>query len=289
MSVGATACGHSQLNSSISGASVTEAVFGRTDAASFHEQERLIARCMKRSGFKYYSRVRAGEVPAAAVSADGDLDEKKFAKKFGFGIATLAVANPVFTSNPNEKVESMLSVADKLSYRTALFGSAKSGLPDPASCFGTAQRQTQGDETKAQRLQQGLDRARRASDNTESAQKSLEAWSDCVQRKSGYQAKTPEAAVTIITERYNEVFADGPLLADLASEEINLASASSDCAPLLAGRIEAQKRAGLGFLSKNKNELGSLRDSAIRVIPTNPLLSSEAAELTEQASMSALR
>lgn len=249
-----------------------------------------IQKCMKLEGFKYFPMDASAGLQ---LTADGQLDEKAFAAKWGYGISTFIDPNDPSKSrlgeDKNTGYVAKLSVADRKAYQQALVGSADGNASPQTilagkSCLAKSTKSMFGDITKIFALSSKYQKEIDAKINTNpKVIEAMKKWSACM-KSAGFtydrDTRAPDdirkkfeklvgasgiggaaSAGLSLSEPVNVQKIDKAALAKLQKEEVQTAVADSECAGKnLKLRLDMKQTLDREFLSKNEAEFTALRD-----------------------------
>ena len=200
-----------------SGSLEAQVGFSATSTPEARSQvERDVTACMKAQGFEY---VPVDPVARqAALTGKSNLSDEDFTKQFGYGIATLyGRADP--QSDPNERVKTSLSPADRRAYEQALTGgkpdktyyrAADTGdFTDLGGCTKEATDKLFGSSELLATLQNMLNELDQAVQQDQRFVKALDEWRQCVRDKTGQTLEDSEGVELEIQKRLAEIV--GPL------------------------------------------------------------------------------
>ena len=227
--------------------------------------EAEVVACMKDAGFDYVANIPKDDAGKAFEEAYS-LPPGEFAKKYGYGVATLDHLMPSDESSkdPNQKIREKLSSQAKKAYDKALYGAAaegvtvdsgggavtkstkpggKDGRGDPG-CYGKASekiygKQKQFDENswkKFDSLFKDLESLRKRMENDQRVKDATKAWSDCMADQGYTEFKKPEDAQSSVWNK----FSDASKPADGGGE--GEGDASAPAAKPMPMKLDAAKR-----------------------------------------------
>ncbi len=226
--------------------------FGGDNAKEIQARvENRIGECMRAQGFEY----QPVDPFAAqqAVTGKARISDEEFTKQFGYGISTL-FGKGNQQSDPNERIRTSLSVADRAAYDRALGGdnpgvtfaeAVDSGdFSELGGCTKEASDASFGGAAVLNSLVERLDGLDERIIQDQRMVKANEKWSACLQEK-GYRYEEPDAIDEDLTERFKAIVGAGvrpgtstvppgasfdrAALTALQEEEVRIANADLDC------------------------------------------------------------
>ncbi len=249
-----------------------------------------IQKCMKSEGFKYFPSDAAAGMQ---LTADGELDQKAFAAKWGYGISTFVDPNDPTKSrlgaDKNTEYAAKLSAADRKAYQQALVGSADGNASPQTilagkSCLAKSTKSMFGDITKIFALSSKYQKEIDAKINTNpKVIEAMKKWSSCM-KSAGFIYDKDSSAPDSIRQKFEKLVGasglggaasaglslsepidakkiDKTALAKLQKDEIQTAMADFECTTkTLKLRLDMKQTLDREFLSKNEAEFTSLRD-----------------------------
>jgi hypothetical protein len=213
--------------------------------------ENQIADCMKAQGFEY---VPVDPFAAQqAITGKARISDEEFTKQFGYGIGTL-FGKGNQQSDPNERIRSSLSAADRAAYDRALGGdnpevtfaeAVDSGdFSELGGCTKQASDEVFGGANVLTSLVERLDGLDERIVQDQRMVRANEKWAACMVEK-GYRYEEPDAIDEDLTERFRSVVGAGirpgtstippgtsydrAALASLQAEEVKIANADLEC------------------------------------------------------------
>ncbi|HZO60190.1 MAG TPA: hypothetical protein VFB51_10900 [Solirubrobacterales bacterium] len=213
--------------------------------------ENRIGECMRAQGFQY----QPVDPFAAqqAVTGKARITDEEFTRQFGYGISTL-FGKGNQQSDPNERIRSSLSSADRAAYDRALGGdnpgvtfaeAVDSGdFSELGGCTKEASDAEFGGAAVLNQLVERLDGLDERIIQDQRMVQANEKWSACMQEK-GYRYEEPDAIDEDMTERFQAIAGSGirpgtstippgtsfdrAALTSLQQEEVRIANADLDC------------------------------------------------------------
>ncbi|MBM7783323.1 hypothetical protein [Tenggerimyces flavus] len=195
--------------------------------------EAEVVACMKDAGFDYVANIPKDDVGKAFEEAYS-LPPDEFAKKYGYGVATLDHLMPSdeASTDPNQKIREKLSSQAQKAYDKALYGAAAAGVvvdsgsgsttksskpsrkdmeADPG-CYGKASekvygKQKQFDENawkKFDSLFKDLEALRKRMENDQRVKDATTAWSDCMADQGYPDFKKPQDAQSSVWDKFSD-------------------------------------------------------------------------------------
>lgn len=229
---------------------VREALSGMSELEAFRAVEKRVTRCMRERGFVYVSEARSGSIPSDLVGKDGQLDEKKLRKLYGFGISTIP-PNLSLTASPNAPILATLSEVDRTAYFVAMYGYELPRQPRQGSCRGDAEEALYGPQRAIRpiesRLQAVLDRL----DTTRAVRQSVRAFEECILKTAGVKVTGVSGPADYIVKKFNSAVSEDTTLGAVRDLEMKLARADTNCSRLLKPRTRARSLATERFLLEN--------------------------------------
>jgi hypothetical protein len=177
--------------------------------------ENRIGECMRAQGFQY----QPVDPFAAqqAITGKARITDEEFTKQFGYGISTL-LGKGNQQSDPNERIRSSLSGADRTAYDRALGGdnpgvtfqeAVDSGdFSELGGCTKEASDASFGGAAVLNQLVERLDGLDERIIQDQRMVKANEKWSACMQEK-GYRYEEPDAIDEDLTERFRGIVGAG--------------------------------------------------------------------------------
>ena len=213
--------------------------------------ENRIGECMRAQGFQY----QPVDPFAAqqAVTGKARITDEEFTRQFGYGISTL-FGKGNQQSDPNERIRTSLSSADRAAYDRALGGdnpgvtfaeAVDSGdFSELGGCTKEASDAEFGGAAVLNQLVERLDGLDERIIQDQRMVQANEKWSACMQEK-GYRYEEPDAIDEDMTERFQAIAGSGirpgtstippgtsfdrAALTSLQQEEVRIANADLDC------------------------------------------------------------
>lgn len=252
--------------------------------------EEQIQKCMKHEGFSYTPSGGNDQLPR---TADGQLDQKAFAAKWGYGISTFLDPNDPAKSrlgeDKNAKTLAKMSAAERTAYQRALVG--KSGANNPAAllggdgCVSKAVTAAIGDLSALLPLQNKYQKEVETRINADAkVVEGMKKWSSCMKEQGFAFAKDSEVAGKF-TKRFQVLLStvgvadsgfgggfgvdnsaklskvDKVALSKLQKDEVATAVSDVNCATkYLKVRNEVKKKLDQAFIVSNEATLSSARD-----------------------------
>jgi hypothetical protein len=252
--------------------------------------EEQIQKCMKLEGFTYTPSGGNDQLPR---SADGQLDQKAFAAKWGYGISTFLDPNDPAKSrlgeDKNAKILAKMSAAEKKAYQTALVG--KAGANDLAAvisgdgCVSKAVKAAFGDLAALLPLQGKYQKeVQTRIDADAKVVEGMKKWSACMKQSGFTFAKDSEVpgsfnkrfqtllqAVGVNDSGLGGAFGvdnstklskvDKVALAKLQKDEVAAAVSDLGCTERnLKVRDQVKKNLDQAFIAANETSLSTARD-----------------------------
>ena len=213
--------------------------------------ENRIGDCMKAQGFEYVPVDPFAQ--QQAVTGKARITDEEFTKQFGYGISTL-FGKGSQQSDPNERIRSGLSAADRAAYDRALGGdnpgvtfaeAVDSGdFSELGGCTKEASDAAFGGAAVLTSLVEKLDGLDERIIQDQRMVRANEKWTACMLEK-GYRYEEPDAIDEDLTERFQSIVGSGvrpgtstipqgasydrAALTSLQAEEVKLANADLDC------------------------------------------------------------
>ena len=213
--------------------------------------ENRIGECMRAQGFQY----QPVDPFAAqqAITGKARISDEEFTKQFGYGISTL-FGKGNQQSDPNERIRTGLSTADRAAYDRALGGdnpgvtfaeAVDAGdFSELGGCTKEASDASFGGAAVLNSLVERLDGLDERIIQDQRMVQANEKWTACMQEK-GYRYEEPDAIDEDLTERFRSVVGAGirpgtstipsgasfdrAALTALQEEEVRIANADLDC------------------------------------------------------------
>ncbi len=213
--------------------------------------ENRIQVCMKAQGFDYVPVDPFAQ--QQALTGKARLSDEEFIKQFGYGISTLFGRGNA-QSDPNDRIRTSLSAADRAAYDRALGGdnptvtfadAVDSGdFTELGGCTKQASEAAFGGATVLTALVEKLDGLDERIIQDQRMVKAGEKWSACMQDK-GYRYEEPDETDSDFEERFKGIVGSGvtpgattappgatydkAALASLQREEVKVATADLGC------------------------------------------------------------
>ena len=252
--------------------------------------EEQIQKCMKLEGFSYTPSGGNDQLPR---SADGQLDQKAFAAKWGYGISTFLDPNDPAKSrlgeDKNAKTLAKMSAAEKKAYQSALIG--KAGGKDLAAiisgdgCVSKAVKAAFGDLAALLPLQGKYQKeVQTRIDADPKVVEGMKKWSGCM-KQSGFTFAKDSEVQGSFSKRFQTLLSavgmndsglggafgvdnsaklskvDKVALTKLQKDEVATAVSDIACtAKNLKVRDEVKKKLDQAFIAANEASLSSARD-----------------------------
>lgn len=193
--------------------------------------EAEVVACMKDAGFDYVAN-NPNDDAGKAFEEAYSLPPGEFAKKYGYGVATLDHLMPSdeASKDPNQKIREKLSPQAQKAYDKALYGAESMGVTvdsgggavksskpgkdgkEDRGCYGKASekvygKQKQFDENswkKFDSLFKDLESLRKRMENDQRVKDATKAWSDCMADKGYPDFKKPEDAQSSVWNKFSD-------------------------------------------------------------------------------------
>jgi hypothetical protein len=248
--------------------------------------EEQIQKCMKLEGFTYTPSGGNDQLPR---SADGQLDQKAFAAKWGYGISTFLDPNDPAKSrlgeDKNVKTLAKMSAAEKKAYQSALIGKAGgnnlAAITSGDGCVSKAVRAAFGDLAALLPLQNKYQtEVQTRIDADPKVVEGMKKWSGCMKQSGFTYAKDSEVSNSF-SKRFQTLLSavgvndsgfgvdnssklskvDKVALTKLQKDEVATAVSDVACtAKNLKVRDEVKKKLDQAFIASNEASLSSARD-----------------------------
>jgi hypothetical protein len=227
--------------------------FGSGDGAKEVQSrvENRIRDCMKAQGFDYVPVDPFAQ--QQALTGKARISDEEFTRQFGYGISTL-FGKGNQQSDPNERIRTSLSSADRAAYDRALGGdnpqvtfaeAVDSGdFTELGGCTKEASEAAFGGTAVLSSLVEKLDELDERITQDQRMVKATEKWAACMSDK-GYRYEEPDEIDSDIEERFKSIVGSGvapgtstppqgasydrAALTDLQREEVRIANADLDC------------------------------------------------------------
>jgi hypothetical protein len=212
--------------------------------------ENRIGECMRAQGFQYQPVDPFAQ--QQAITGKARITDEEFTRQFGYGISTV-FGKGSQSSDPNERIRSSLSGADRAAYDRALYGdnpvtfqeAVDSGdFSELGGCTKEASDASFGGAAVLNQLVERLDGLDERIIQDQRMVQANEKWSACMQEK-GYRYEEPDAIDEDMTERFRAIVGSGirpgtstippgtsfdrAALTALQEEEVRIANADLDC------------------------------------------------------------
>jgi hypothetical protein len=249
--------------------------------------ENRIGECMRAQGFQY----QPVDPFAAqqAITGKARISDEEFTKQFGYGISTL-FGKGNQQSDPNERIRSGLSTADRAAYDRALGGdnpgvtfaeAVDAGdFSELGGCTKEASDASFGGAAVLNSLVERLDGLDERIIQDQRMVQANEKWAACMQEK-GYRYEEPDAIDEDLTERFRAIVGAGvrpgtstipsgasfdrAALTALQEEEVRIANADLDCEKQQIEPVERDVRPQYEEQFRNENQ-----QLLARLRPANP-------------------
>jgi hypothetical protein len=252
--------------------------------------EEQIQKCMKLEGFTYTPSGGNDQLPR---SADGQLDQKAFAAKWGYGISTFLDPNDPSKSrlgeDKNAKTLAKMSAAEKKAYQSALIGKAGgndiSAIISGDGCVSKAVKTAFGDLAALLPLQSKYQKeVQTRIDSDAKVVEGMKKWSGCM-KQSGFTFAKDSEVPGSFSKRFQTLLVavgvndsglagtfgvdnsaklskvDKVALTKLQKDEVATAVSDVACtAKNLKVRDEVKKKLDQAFIATNEATLSSARD-----------------------------
>jgi hypothetical protein len=252
--------------------------------------EEQIQKCMKLEGFTYTPSGGNDQLPR---SADGQLDQKAFAAKWGYGISTFLDPNDPAKSrlgeDKNAKTLAKMSAAEKKAYQSALLGKAGgndlSAIISGDGCVSKAVKAAFGDLAALLPLQNKYQtEVQTRIDADPKVVDGMKKWSGCM-KQSGFTFAKDSEVPGSFSKRFQTLLSavgmndsglgaafgvdnssklakvDKVALAKLQKDEVATAVSDLACSDKnLKVRTEVKKKLDQAFIASNEASLSSARD-----------------------------
>jgi hypothetical protein len=227
--------------------------FGGGDSAKEVQSrvENRIRDCMKAQGFDYVPVDPFAQ--QQALTGKARISDEEFTRQFGYGISTL-FGKGNEQSNPNERIRTSLSEADRAAYDRALGGenpgitfaeAVDSGdFTELGGCTKDASEAAFGGPAVLTSLVERLDELDERIIQDQRMVKANEKWTACMLEK-GYRYEEPDEIDSDLEERFKAIVGTGvapgtttppqgasfdrAALTELQREEVRIANADLDC------------------------------------------------------------
>ena len=251
--------------------------FGGDNAKEIQARvENRIGDCMRAQGFQY----QPVDPFAAqqAVTGKARITDEEFTKQFGYGISTL-FGKGNQQSDPNERIRTSLSAADRAAYDRALGGdnpgvtfqeAVDSGdFSELGGCTKEASDASFGGAAVLNSLVERLDGLDERIIQDQRMVKATEKWTACMAEK-GYRYEEPDEIDSDIEERFKAIVGSGvapgtsappagasydrAALTELQREEVRIANADLDCEKKDIQPVEQKIRPQYEEQFRNQNQ-----------------------------------
>jgi hypothetical protein len=252
--------------------------------------EEQIQKCMKLEGFTYTPSGGNDQLPR---TADGQLDQKAFAAKWGYGISTFLDPNDPAKSrlgeDKNAKSLAKMSAAERSAYQKALLGKTGANSPEAilggTGCVSKAVTASFGDLASLLPLQNKYQKEVETRINADAkVVEGMKKWSSCMKEQGFAFAKDSDVPGTF-RKRFQTLLStvgvadtgfgagfgvdnsaklskvDKVALTKLQKDEVATAVSDSDCTTKhLKVRNEVKKKLDQAFIASNEATLSATRD-----------------------------
>jgi hypothetical protein len=248
-------CGGGDGKSSSAAQGDIEDQIGFSQAGIVERQSRaegVIRDCMKAQGFDYIPVDPVAQ--RAALTGKARMSDEEFTKQFGYGISTMFGRGDE-QSDPNDRIRTSLSTADRAAYDRALYGDTPGATFAEAvdtgqfdhlgGCTKQATESVFGGTAVLTSLQKKLDALDERILEDQRMVKAIENWTSCMAQE-GYRYTDPEEIDGDLQKRFEAVVGvgvrsgatttpssgtsyDRAALADLQREEVKIGNADLKC------------------------------------------------------------
>ena len=212
--------------------------------------ENRIRDCMDAQGFDYVPVDPFAQTQA--LTGKARITDEEFTRQFGYGISTLFGKGDQ-QSDPNERIRTTLSEADRAAYDRALFGENKITFAEAndsgdytelGGCTKDASEAAFGGAAILSQLVEKLDELDERIIQDQRMVRANEKWTACMLEK-GYRYEEPDEIDSDIEERFTAIVGTGvppgtttppqgasydrAALTELQREEVRIANADLDC------------------------------------------------------------
>ncbi|MGH2978679.1 MAG: hypothetical protein ACRDLQ_03460 [Solirubrobacterales bacterium] len=238
--------------------------------------ENRIADCMKAQGFDYVPVDPFAQ--QQALTGKARITDEEFTRQFGYGISTL-FGKGNEQSNPNERVRTSLSEADRAAYDRALGGenpgvtfaeAVESGdFTELGGCTKDASEAAFGGAAVLTSLVERLDELDERIIQDQRMVRANEKWTACMLEK-GYRYEEPDEIDSDVEERFQAIVGAGvrpgtstppqgasfdrAALTELQREEVRIANADLDCEQQEIEPVERDVRPQYEEQFRNQNQ-----------------------------------
>jgi hypothetical protein len=238
--------------------------------------ENRISDCMKAQGFDYVPVDPFAQ--QQALTGKARITDEEFTRQFGYGISTL-FGKGNEQSNPNERIRTSLSEADRAAYDRALGGdnpgitfaeAVDSGdFTELGGCTKDASEAAFGGPAVLTSLVERLDELDERIIQDQRMVKANEKWTACMLEK-GYRYEEPDEIDADIEERFKAIVGSGvapgtstppqgasydrAALTELQREEVRIANADVDCEKQEIEPVEREVRPQYEDQFRNQNQ-----------------------------------
>jgi hypothetical protein len=235
-----------------------------------------IQNCMKAEGFDYVPVDPLAQ--RAALTGKARMTDEEFLEQFGYGISTL-FGKGNEQSNPNERIRTSLSEADRAAYDRALGGdnpgitfaeAVDSGdFTELGGCTKDASEAAFGGPAVLTSLVERPDELDERIIQDQRMVKANEKWTACMLEK-GYRYEEPDEIDADIEERFKAIVGSGvapgtstppqgasydrAALTELQREEVRIANADVDCEKQEIEPVEREVRPQYEDQFRNQNQ-----------------------------------
>jgi hypothetical protein len=226
--------------------------FGGDQAKEVQSQvENRIRDCMQAQGFQYVPVDPFAQ--QQALTGKARITDEEFTRQFGYGISTLFGKGNA-QSDPNERIRTSLSQADRAAYDRALGGenpgvtfaeALDSGdFTELGGCTKDASEAAFGGPAVLTQLVEKLDELDEAIIQDQRMVRANEKWTECMLEK-GFRYEEPDAIDSDLEEQFQSIVGSGvppgtstppegvsfdrAALTELQREEVRIANADLDC------------------------------------------------------------
>jgi hypothetical protein len=251
--------------------------FGGDQAKEVQSQvENRIRDCMRAQGFDYVPVDPFAQ--QQALTGKARITDEEFTRQFGYGISTLFGRGNA-QSDPNERIRTSLSQADRAAYDRALGGenpgvtfadALDSGdFTELGGCTKDASEAAFGGPAVLTQLVEKLDELDEAIIQDQRMVRANEAWQECMIEK-GYRYEEPDAIDSDLEERFQAIVGsnvppgtstppegvsfDRAALTELQREEVRIGTADLDCEVQEIEPVEREVRPQYEERFRNENQ-----------------------------------
>ena len=213
--------------------------------------ENRIRDCMKAQGFEYTPVDPFAQ--QQALTGKARITDEEFTRQFGYGISTLFGKGDQ-QSDPNDRIRTSLSEADRAAYDRALYGenvgvtfaeAVDTGdFTELGGCTKDASEAAFGGAAVLTTLVERLDELDERIIQDQRMVRATEKWTECMLEK-GYRYEEPDEIDSDLEERFQAIVGSGvppgtstpppgvsydrAALTELQQEEVRIANADLDC------------------------------------------------------------